>query len=492
MNQNELKSRTLSSFLWKALEKLGTQGVQFVISVMLARLLAPDDYGVFSVVAVFTTFSLVFVERGFGYALIQKIEADKTDTNTVFLLNLALSFLLYLILFFAAPFIANWYENQAYVLILRVLAIILILGGINNTLASIVARELDFKKQFVASMAAIVLSGTVGIVMAFKGFGAWSFVAQQLTSRAVTCVILWGLTKYKPSTAFSVKSAKRMFSFSWKLTVVGMIATAKSSIRTLIIGKVYSTNDLAYYEKARTIPVNFETVINYTLQTVSLSVLSKAQNDLVRLKSMLRRMVRTCSYILIPTMFGLAACSYNIICVLLTDKWAPAAPYMQIICFSLIFASLSSFSLNALNAIGRSDVNLKRNIIQLAVDILLLLISVKISLYAIAFSMIISSLIGFSINLVPLRKYLGYKFREQVTDVIPPILLSAAMYGIIYLTGFINIAKLPLLFVQIAAGVVSYIILSAIFRIEAFSYILSTAKNLLKNRKNNSGKAINK
>lgn len=485
-----LKASVISSLLWKFLERIGTQGVQFVVAIVLARLLAPADFGLIALVTVFVTIANVFVQSGLNTALIQKKNADNLDFSTVFYSCLALAVVLYLGLFFGAPIIAKFYNNQVELIpVIRVLGLMLPLGALNSIQEAYVARNMMFKKLFYRSVGAIIPAGIIGVVCAYLGFGIWSLVAQQLLNALLICVIMWFTVKWRPSLSFSFERWKRLFSFGWKLLCSALLDTFYRNIRDLVIGKLFTPTDLGFYNRGDQFPKIIIANINSSIQSVLLPSLSTVQDDRVRLKSLARRSIKTSSFLILPMMTGLAAIAKPLTLVVLGEKWLPAVPFIQICCFSYAFWPIHTTNLSAINAVGRSDVFLKLEIIKKCYGLAVLALAIWLfrSPIGIAMSAAITAPLGSFVNAYPNKKLLNYGFIEQMKDFVPSFLLSIVMGAVVYCGGDLlaeklNLAPTLLLLVVSFGGAVFYFGLARAFRLEAFDYIVKTIKDYKKGR----------
>ncbi len=476
-------TKTLTNLIWRFLERCGSQGITFIVSIILARLLDPEVYGTIALVTVFTAIMQVFVDSGLGNALIQKKDADDTDFSTVFYFNIVICTLLYAVMFFAAIPIAMFYENMELVPIIRVLSITLIISGVRNVQQAYVSKNLIFKKFFFSTIGGTIGSAVVGIAMAYLGYGVWALVGQQIFNMLVGTVILWITVKWRPKLAFSFSRLRSLFSYGWKLLVSSLIDTVYNDARQLIIGKVYSTEDLAFYSKAEQFPKLIVSNINSSIDSVLLPTLAQEQDNKERVKAMTRRAIRTSTYIMAPMMIGLAVCAEPLIKLILTEKWLGCVLFMQIFCIIYMFFPINTANLNAIKAMGRSDLFLKLEIAKKAVGLSVLLVTMWISVEAMAYSMLFTTLTSMIINSYPNKKLLGYSFLEQMKDILPNILLALLMGVPVFFIQYIDLPVIVILMLQVLAGAVIYIGASAIFKYESFGYIVGMIKNILK-RKN--------
>ena len=472
------KNQVLASLFWKLMERGGTQLIQFFVHIILARLLMPDDYGLITLVTVFITIATIFIESGFNVALIQKKDADNLDFSSVFYFSLAFAGLLYLFLFFAAPWIASYYETPQITVILRILAINLVFGAINSVQNAVVARELQFKLLFLRSTIALFLSGALGITMAYLNYGVWSLVGQSLSFQFLMTVILWFSLRWRPILKFSYDRLKSLFAFSWKILVGSLFNSAYRELRNLIVGKLYDPATLGYYNRGQQFPNLLVSNIDGSIQAVMFPVLSSHQDDPNRVKNMMRRSIMTGAFIVFPLMTGLAVTADSIVLLLLTDKWMPAVPFIQIFCLNYAFHPIQSANLEAVKGLGYSGTYLRLNIIKRTIGISVLLITVPFGVHMIALGQAISSLLASFINAYPNRKLLDYKYSEQIIDVSPSFALSLVMGALIYTAKWIPASPVFILAIQIFSGIAIYIGLAWILRIKSFTYLIMSMKDL--------------
>lgn len=481
-NQNT-NSNILSSLFWKLMERGGTQGIQFIVQIILARLLSPEEYGIIAIVMVFILLANVFVESGFNTALIQKKDADEVDFSSVLYLSLGVATILYVVIFFTAPFIASFYDQTILIQVLRVLSITIFIGAFNSIQNAYVARNMLFKKLFTSSLGSVTISGVVGIIAAYSGLGVWALVLQQLTSQLAVAVILWFTVKWRPHIIFSTTRVKSLFSYGSKLLAAGLLDTLYSNLRTLIIGRMYTPSMLGYYNRGQQFPQLIVSNINGSIQSVMLPALSAHQDDRKRVKEMMRRAVVSSSFLIFPMMVGMAVVAEPLVKIVLTEKWLPAVPFLQIACFTFALWPIHTANLQAINAMGRSDIFLRLEIIKKIMGLIVLGVSLPFGVYAIALGGIFSGLIGTFINAYPNKELLNYSYKEQWLDIMPSLLISLIMGGIVYLFNFSNILAWQILILQIVSGGIIYILLAKIFKIESFTYLVGTMKQLINSRK---------
>lgn len=470
----------VNNFIWRFAERCGAQAVTLIVSIVLARILTPSDFGIASLVMVFTTIMQVFVDSGLGTALIQKKDADDLDFSSVFYFNFAVCLILYAVMFMAAPLIAGFYNDTSLVSIIRVISLTIIISGVKGIQQSYVSRNMLFKRFFFATLGGTIFSAFLGIGMAYAECGVWSIVAQQLSNTAIDTLILWITVKWRPKKMFSWERLKGLLSYGWKLLVSSLLDTVYNNLRNLIIGKIYTSADLAYYNQGDKFPKVIVTNINASIDSVLLPSMAGEQDHRDRVKSMTRRAIKTSTYIMAPLMMGLMFCAEPVVKLLLTDKWLPCVPYLRIFCFTYMFWPIHTANLNAIKAMGRSDLFLKLEIVKKIMGLTLLLLTMRISVMAMAYSLIVSGVCSQVINSWPNWKLLDYNYFEQLRDILPSIIIALLMGIIVYFVGLLRLPTIIILFVQIIAGAAIYIGASALLKLEEFEYLLGMIKSFLK------------
>ena len=486
-NNANFKGSVIKSLFYKFIERCGQQGIAFIVQIILARLLDPTDYGVLTLITIFINVSQVFVQNGFNTALIQGKDVTEKDYSSVFYVSLTIAIFLYGVLFLCAPFIADFYEMPELKNVLRVLALILIPGAFNSIQNARIARAMQFKTLMYSTFGAVIISGIVGITMAYLGFGVWALVGQQFTNHISICLILLFVTKWYPKRVLEFNRVKVLFSFGWKLLCSGLIDTIYKELRSLVIGKKYDSGTLGYYNRGKQFPDLIVHNLNGAIQSVMLPALSKHQDDKAKMKSMMRRSIVTSSFIIFPLMAGLAAIAEPMVSIILTDKWLPCVPYLQIYCFTFAFYPVNSANLMALNAQGRSDQFLKLEIIKKSYGIVVLLITVLLfhTPIAIALGGAFTTLISCFINAVPNKKLLNYSYFEQLKDMMPSMLLSLGMCAVVCSILLLDIPAWLTLIIQIITGIVVYIGCAWLFKLECFIYLKNMIAGYLSRKKGN-------
>ncbi len=471
------RNKIMSNLIWRFAERTGAQMVGFVIGIILARILDPSDYGIVSMITVFTAILQVFVDSGLGNALIQKKDADQVDFSTVFYTNIVFCLIIYTIVFCIAPLVERFYNMPGMCAMMRALGITVLIAGVKNIQQAYVSRHLMFKKFFFATLAGTIGAGVLGIFLAYHGFGAWALICQSLFNLIVDTIILWVTVRWRPIRAFSFERLKGLFSYGWKLLVSHLIDTGYNNLRSLIIGKVYSASDLAFYTKGRTYPNLVVTNINNSIDSVLFPAMAKEQDNRDTLRGLMRRAIKISVFLMAPAMMGLAAVAPTVVRLLLTEKWLPCVPFLRIFCTAYMFQPIHTSNLNAIKAMGRSDMVLKLEIIKKCIGFLTIIVCIKWGVLAMAYSLLVTNVISQIINSSPNKRLLQYGYLQQIRDILPSILLAAGMGLIIQLLPRLGLPVIPLLALQVAVGAVIYFAGAKLFKIDSLEYTISMAKS---------------
>jgi len=478
-----LRQKIVSGLFWSAVERFGQQGIQFVITIIIARILTPADYGLIGMISIFMGVSMSFINSGFGQALIQRQNATHIDESTIFFFNIFLGFIFFFILFFVAPLIAAFYKQPILTLLIRVMALNLIINSFSIVQNALITKTIDFKRLTKISLISVVISGTVGIILAIKGFGVWSLVVQLIVSNLVKTILLWLFSKWRPLLVFSVASFKSLFSFGSKLLASGLLNQIFDNIYNLVIGKIYTPASLGYYTQAKRIqemPVNNSISI---LQRVTYPIYATIQDETTRLKTVYRKTIKAIVMINFPLMIGIMICAYPLIKVLLTDKWLQAVPYLQLLCIIGLFLPLSSVNLNILKVKGRTDIFFYLEIAKKIIITLAILITFRYGIYIMIFGQVCTSFIAHFLNIYYSGRLINYNIHEQLNDIAPYLFLSVGVGICIFFGGlFLNSIQITLrLIIQIALFSLLYTVLIHILNLEAYSELKSIINKRLFN-----------
>lgn len=475
------KQSIFSNFIWKFAERCGSQAISFIVSIILARLLMPSDYGKVALVMVFLTILQVFADSGFGVALIQKKNADDIDFSSVFYANVAVGTLLYVIMWLAAPTIASFYGMQDFVALIRVMSLSLLINSLRNVQQAYVSKHMMFKRFFYATLGGSMASAVVGIGIAYLGFGVWALVAQQLTNNTIGTAILWFTVDWRPKIVCSLDRLKGLFSFGWKMLSSALLDTSYQQLWQLIIGKLYSPSDLAFFNQGQKFPNLIVNNINASIDSILLPTMASEQDHRERVRDMTRRAMKTSIFIMAPIMMVLAFSATNVVTLVLTEKWLPCVPFLCIFCMDYMFWPVHTANLSAINALGRSDIFLKLEIIKKVVGFSVLFFTMQHGIMAMAYGMLLTGVLSQIINSWPNRKLLGYGYLYQLRDLIPSIVLAVLSGAVSYGIGMMQLS-IHLVFVivlQISGGAVTYLALSYLFRIDSLLYLFQVIKTII-------------
>lgn len=471
------KEKSISaSIIWRFAEKFSAKCVTFIVSIVLARLLDPSTYGVVAFVTVFTTILEVFVDSGLGNALIQKKDADDLDFSSVFFFNVTMCAVLYLVMFLAAPLIAGFYAIPELVPIVRVQSLTIVISGVKNIQYAYISKEMIFRKFFFATLLGTIVSAIIGLAMASCGMGVWALVAQPLVNYTIDTVVLWITVPWKPKFMFSLGRLKGLLSYGWKILTAKLLNTTYMKVRDLLIGKIYSASDLAFFNKGDTFPGIIVPNITASVDGVMFSAMAIEQEDKGRIRELVKKSTYISSYIIMPMMVGLIACGRSLVIVLLTEKWLPCVPFLYMFCTVYAFWPFSIANLNAIRALGHSEIILKMEIIEKIIGIGLLLITLRMGTFWIGISYMVGEILSTIICAVPNHNLIGYGFMKQFKDLMPLLLASIIMGVSVYSIRFLNFSDILTLIVQVPTGVVIYIGLSYLFKLPGFLYFANIIK----------------
>lgn len=479
------KQKIVGGLFWAYGERIMAQLVSLIVSIVLARLLTPENYGVISIVMIFITICDAIVTGGFGNSIVQKKDADELDVNTMLVCSMATSFLLYVLLFIAAPYVAEFYQMEIISPILRVLGLRLLISGVNSIQRAWIQKRMLFKRFFISTSFGTVISAFVGIYMAYAGMGPWALVGQYLTNSFIDTTVLFITNDWRPKLAFSWKRAKNMLSYGWKVLLTTVVYTVEGDLRSLIIGKKFGSADLAFYDQGKKFPNLIVSNINSSISSVMFPALSDSQNDLQRLKQMCRRAVKTGVFLLAPLLMELVAVADTFVVVILSDKWAPCIPYLRILTLVFLVRPFTTTCQQSILAVGRSDIMLKIEIVinTVAISILFFAVFAVKSVIWIAIGSLITEVVGMSFFMFYENKIVNYTYKEQLVDLFPSIIQSTIMGGLVYLIHLLPISESIILTLQIVFGAFFYLLVSYLLQIEPFLYLVKMIQEKTHNKK---------
>lgn len=478
MDNKELKAATVSSFLWKLMERGGNAIIQLIVQIVMARLLAPEQFGALAIMLVFVNIGNVIVQSGLNTALVQAKDVQDRDYSTVFWMCASVSLVIYLAIFLAAPSIAAFYALPYLVWPLRGIGLIVVINAYNSIQVAKVTRDLQFRKIFIATISSVVLSAFCGIAAAVSGLGLWALVIQQLMYQLTNCIVLAFEVDWKPCICFDAARAKEFFEFGWRLLASGLLETVYRSLGNLVIGKQFSSVQLGLVSQGEKYPQAVGSMLDGAIQPVMLSAVAHVQDDLAAVKRLVRRALKTSTYLIFPAMTLFAVVAPNLVPALLGEQWRSSVPFLQIYCFVYALLPIHTTNLQALNGMGRSDLFLKLEIIKKSYGLATLLICAFVlkDVKLLVLSYMLTGLISTFVNASPNKKVIGYSYGEQVRDVLPACALSLVSGAFAFAVTFFAKGSLAVVFGQIVIFMVVYLVLSALFRVETFTYILSMMK----------------
>lgn len=472
-----LKQKTLLGVFWSSIERFSVQGFQFLIQIVMARILLPSDYGVIGILIVFLAISQSIIDSGFSNALIQKKNRNELDYSTVFYFNIAIGIFLYALLFFLSPFIASFYNNPVLEPVMKVISINLLIYSLAVVPKAKLAVCIDFKTQAKASVLGVVFGGTVGIILAYTGYGVWAIVIQATVGAFIETLLLWILIRWKPLWSFSISSFKSLFSYGSKLLFSGLLETIYRHLYILVIGKKFPTQDLGFYTRGELFTQFPSSNLSIIMSRVSFPVLSEFQDDNEKLKYYYRKYLRASVYIIFPLMTGLCVLAEPLVSLVLTDKWLPCVALMQILCFAYIWFPIHTINLELLQVKGRSDLFLRLEIIKKIVGVIVLIITIPWGIKVMCGGLVFSSFISLFINSHYTKRVIGMGLSVQMKELLPIILLSFSMGGLVYGVGLLFTSSALQLFVGTTVGIIYYVVVSRIFKQNEVLDLLLSVKN---------------
>lgn len=484
MAEKNLKHTTITSLFWKLFEQGGAAAITLIVQIVLARILAPDEFGMLAIMIVFVNVGNVVVQSGLNTALIQTPDVTERDYSTVFWMSLAMSLILYVAIFCAAGAIASFYAMPTLVWPLRALVLILIVNAYNAVQEAIVARNLEFHKTFRSTVAAGVISGTVGIVSALLGAGIWALVLQQLLYQLFKCIVLAFQVPWKPRFVFERARAVQLFSFGWKLLVSGLLDQVYQSLSDLIIGKVFTSSDLGYVSQGKKYPQALGVVLDGAIQPVMLSTVAKVQSSKDQVKRVARRALKTSTFLIMPAMTLFAVVAQSLVPLLLGEKWLFCVPFLQMYCYIYALLPIHTTNLQVLNGVGRSDLFLKLQIIKNALGLCILIFTSLVlqDLHAIVCGFMVSSTLCTFINAAPNKRVIGYAYSEQLRDILPAFALSLVAGACALPLELLALPSIAIIALQIVVMAVVYLVLAYVLHVEELHYLLGTLRSFMTKR----------
>lgn len=483
MAEQSLKDKTIRGAGWSFADSIFTYGVTFIVGIILARLLGPEEYGLIGIITIFTSIFSSIVDSGFSNALIRKNNATETDYNTVFITNLVISLGLFFVLFFSAPIISNFFNEPKLTPLIKAMSSILIINAFAIVQRTLLVKKIDFKTQTKCSVISSVLSGIIGVAMAYLGCGVWALVAQQISRGLFNTASLWIFNKWLPNFSFSWASFKTLFSFGWKILVSGLINTIWEKVANFVIGKCYSTESLGQYTRASQFSDIFSNNLTAVVQRVSYPALSQIQDNVAHLKAAYKRVIKTTMLVSFTLLLGLAACAKALVLTLVGEQWLPCVPYLQIMCFSAMLTPLQAINLNMLQVQGRSDLFLKLEIIKKTIGVIPIMLGVLIGIYWMLIGFCFTSLIALYLNSYYSGPFLHYSVKEQIYDILPSFAGALLMSFGVFCISFLPFSSLWVLLLQLLAGFIITIGLNEIWKRDEYFEIKEIAYSFIRCKK---------
>lgn len=477
---DSLKSRTITSLAWKLFERAGNQIIQLIVQVVMARLLAPEVFGMLAIMSVFVNVGNAVVQSGLNTALVQALKVDDDDYSTVFWMSFAVSAILYIAVFAVAPAIARFYSMDEIIWPLRIMMLVLVVNALNSVQIAKITRDLEFRKIFRATIVSVVISGGLAIGAALSDAGIWALVVQQLSYQISNCVVLATQVDWKPGFVFKVGRARRLFSFGWKLLASSLLDTGYQSLSDLIVGKQFSAANLGFVSQGKRYPSALGGMLDGAIQPVMLSAVSRVQNDISHARRLVRRALKTSTFLIVPVMGLFALVALPLVRVLLGEQWLPAVPFLQMYCFVYALLPIHTSNLQALNGMGRSDLFLKLEIVKKCYGVCILLFTAFVmrDVYWIVGGYVISGVIGTFINAWPNRKVIGYSYLEQIRDICPAFALTLAAALMSWPISLFAFSDLATILLQAVIMLSAYTLLAKILHLEAFEYLVNATREL--------------
>jgi len=480
---SSLRNKAIHGIAWSTIERFSVQGIQFVIQIIMARILGPEDYGIIAILVVFLAIFQVFVDSGFSSALVQKHDRSEVDYSTVFYFNIGISIIFFLILFFMAPFVARFYEAPILIPVARVVAFNLLINAFAVVPRVRLMVLIDFKTQAKVSFIAVVIGGATGIWMVYAGYGIWALVFQSLLNNGINTFLLWALSRWMPLWVFSIGSFKSLFSFGSKILLSSLLGTIFGNLYALVIGRKFTVQELGFYSRADQF-VQFPLAsITNIITRVALPIMCEEQNNDFFLKSIFSKFLRLSIYFVFPLMIGFAVLAEPFIFLVLTERWAPMIPLLQILCLAYAWVPFHAINLLVLQAKGRSDFFLRAENLQRIISLAIFIFTIPLGIIAICIGRVVSSILTLYISTYYTKKILDIGLMQQIKDVAPSFILSFVMGGLVFLFTRIGFANILTLLGGIAIGLISYIVGSILLKLKAWNETCDMLRGIIKNEK---------
>lgn len=476
-----LREKTIKGLSWSLANNISTNGIQFVIGIILARLLSPVEFGLIGMTAIFTAIARTFVDSGFTTALIRKNQCTQEEFSTVFYYNMFIGIILYFLLFLTAPLISNFFNEPKLINLVRVISLNIVILSISQIQRTILIKKIDFKRQTLISIIAMVCSGAVAITLAIRGFGVWSLVVLQLLRSVLETVLLWITGHWHPSIIFSMEAFKELFGFGNKMLATGLLNTAYRNVYNLVIGKYFSATELGFYSRARRFSNIVGQNVNSIIQSVTFPVLASIGDDDVRLRANYKRLLMSSSIISAFLSLSMAACAHSLVLGLLGQQWATSIPYLQLLCLAGMLYPIHSLNLNILKVKGRSDLFLKLAVYKKLLAIPTIIVGIVFGIIPMLTMVVVSSVIAFFINTLYSGKLIDYSTFEQIKNIAPSFVLAVIIALPVYIAGIVlNLKPILLLLVQATLAVAGAVLVGHVSKYEGVVEVKEVITSQLK------------
>lgn len=476
MAEQNLKDKTVRGVIWSSVERFSVQGIQFLVMLVIARILAPRDYGLIGMLAIFLAVSQALIDSGFSQALIRKQDRTESDNSTVFFFNIVVSSLLYVILFLLAPWVSDFYNEPQLTLLMRVLCLVIIINSFAVVQRASLTASINFKVQAKASLIAAIISGGLGVYLAISGYGVWTLVCQQVLSALINVILLWWYSKWRPRLLYSWRSFRELFSFGSKILAVGLIDTIYNNMYQIVIGKVFSAASLGYYSRAQHFAEMPSSNVTGILQRVTYPVLCTMQDDDDKLRANYRKLLRVSAFVIFPMMCLLASVAHPLTCLLIGEKWDFAATLLVPLCFSLMWYPIHAINLNLLQVKGRSDLFLKVEIIKKIIIVSVLVLSIPFGVLFMCYSRIFTTVVCLAINTYYTGKLIQVGFVAQIKDLSGTLFASLLVFGIAYLIGSFFDNYITELILGVIVATLLFVGITYIFNFKELDYLKALIK----------------
>lgn len=482
MQQESLKNKTIKGTVWSAADAFLGQGVTFIVGIVLARILSPDEYGLIGICLIFNTVLNGIVDSGFSNALIRKKDVTDEDYNTMFITNMIISIILYVLLFFSTPLVSDFFHRDELTALVRTTGLVLFFNALSITQVTILTKKIDFKTKTKASLVSAIISGVIGIAMAFMGYGVWSLVAQQLSKQLLYTLCLWILNKWWPKFTFYKASFKYMWGFGWKLLVSGLLNNIWTQLYQVVIGRYYTSSTLGHYTRAHEYASIFSSNLTSIVQRVSFPALAEIQDDKERMVQGYRKIIKITMFVTAVCMISLGAISEPLIYTLIGTKWYEAATYLPLICISMSLYPLHAINLNILQVIGRSDIFLYLEVLKKFVGLVPLVIGVFCGIYYMLLASIFTGVLSLYLNTWYTGKTLNYTFWKQLHDIAPSYFTALVIAVAVYFLKFLMLPCYVVLVLQIIVGIIVGLSISELLKFEEYIELKSIVIKMIKRK----------